>query len=97
MSDDESERIFDKLEKIEDRLTNVDITLVKQEGNLAEHMRRSLANERAVEILEEEFKRELKPITAHVGMVNGTLKALGIISIVLGIITGLMKIYSMMN
>lgn len=95
MSDDT--RIFDKLEKIEERLTNVDITLVKQEGNLAEHMRRSLANERAIEILEQEFKTELKPISSHVALVNGTLKALGIISILLGIVTGLLKIISIMG
>jgi hypothetical protein len=43
-------------------LDKVDVTLGKQEVQLAEHMRRSLANEEAVEIL----KDEVKPIVSHV-------------------------------
>lgn len=40
-----------KLEQIEKHLNSIDVTLAKQEVHLAEHMKRSEANEKAIEIL----------------------------------------------
>jgi len=59
---DHLSRIEEKIDKLDSRLDKVDVTLGKQEVQLAEHMRRSLANEEAVEIL----KDEVKPIVSHV-------------------------------
>lgn len=43
------ERIIDKLKEMDKRLMSIDTTLVKQEGNLAEHMRRTDLLEKRVE------------------------------------------------
>lgn len=68
-------RIEQKVEKLDDRLDSVDKTLVKQEANLAEHMRRT-------EILEQQhmhIESELEPVKNHVNQVKGVIKLLSFI------------------
>lgn len=81
-----SEKRFDKidatLEKLDSRLDNVDVTLAKQHVSLEEHMRRS-------DLLEE----KMKPVEAHVAMVNGVFKFLGIASLIVGLIAGIKSLF----
>lgn len=63
MSDDRKSttyRIFEKLEKVENHLHEINVTLEKQHQSLAEHMRRTA-------LLEE----EMKPVVKHVEQVRG--------------------------
>ncbi len=41
--------LSNKMEKVEDRLHNIEITAVKHEGSLTEHMRRTDLNEKHIE------------------------------------------------
>lgn len=81
-------RIEQKVEKIDDHLASMDKTLVKQEANLEEHMRRT-------ELLEEQhkhFETELEPINAHVNQVKGVIKLLAfIVPIIATIVTAYFK------
>lgn len=52
------DRIHDKLDILDEKLNSIDKTLAEQHITLKEHMRRSEANEKSVELL----KSELKPI-----------------------------------
>ena len=74
----EPNRILDKLDKLDDRLNSIDKTLVKQEENLAEHMRRT-------NILE----KKLEPVEDHVKFVKNMGKLIGF----LGIIGGIVKLF----
>lgn len=56
------DKINDKLDKVSEDIVSINNTLIRQEASLSEHMRRSLANEKAVDIL----KDELKPVATHV-------------------------------
>lgn len=85
----DDKKILDKLDKIEDRLDGIDITLAKQEINLAEHMRRSDSIESYVQHLEDKFV----PVEKHVIMVNGIVKFIGIISIIGTIVLTLLQIF----
>lgn len=69
MQDDLSKLIISKLDKLDDRLDCVDKTLIKQESNLDEHMRRT-------DLLE----KKVDPIEAHVHQIKGMLKFLGFLS-----------------
>jgi hypothetical protein len=71
------ERILDKLDKMDDRLNHIDITLVKQEENLKEHMRRTLIAEESIEVI----RTELKPVKKHIHMIEGGLKLLALVSL----------------
>lgn len=67
-------RLFDKLDSLDERLNNIDITLAKQETSLAEHIRRT-------NLLEE----KLEPVEKHVTMLNGVAKFIGLSALLAGI------------
>ena len=75
------ERVFKQLDRIEERLDRIDVTLARNTASLEEHMRRTAL-----------LEQEVKPIKAHVAMVNGVFKFLGAISLILGIIAGAAKL-----
>ena len=70
-----------KLDKLDHRLDSVDKTLVRQEENLKEHMRRTA-------LLEE----EVQPIKAHVHQLRGAGKFLALASSAIGILAVLYKV-----
>jgi len=75
-------KIHDKVEKVDERLDTVDKTLIKQEENLKEHMKRTDLNEEHLELFKQKVENDLAPILEHVGFI----KALGKLStIVMGI------------
>lgn len=49
-------RIEDKIDKIADKIEFVNIILAKQEENLQEHMRRTEAAEKGIELLHQEIR-----------------------------------------
>ena len=69
------QRIEAKLDKVTDRLSNIDSTLAAQHVSIAEHIRRT-------NLLE----NDLKPVKRHVTMVEGVLKFLGALAMIAGLI-----------
>jgi chromosome segregation ATPase len=67
------ERIESKVERLDGRLDSVDVKMAEYNAHLGEHMRRSEANEKAVEILATEFK----PVQQHVSLMQSALKFAG--------------------
>lgn len=82
---DNNENKFDKLDikidKIQDRLTSIDVTLAAQHESLKLHIKRT-------NLLEQ----KLRPVEDHVTVVHGVLKLLGLATVLLGIIQALMKL-----
>lgn len=74
-------KLEDKIDIISEKITSIDVTLAKQSTILDEHIRRT-------NLLEE----KLAPIEKHVHMVNGALKTVGFMAIVLGVIEGILKL-----
>lgn len=81
MSDDRLIRIEDKLDKVNEHLGAIDVTLASQHESLKEHIKRT-------SILEE----ELKPIKKHTVMTQGILKFLMYISGMMALIGALIKV-----
>jgi hypothetical protein len=82
--------VIDYLKDISKDITEIKVVQAKQEENLKNHMYRT-------ELLEESNERlfeEIGPIKAHVNNVEGGLKLLGLASLVIGMIAGVIKIYS---
>jgi uncharacterized membrane-anchored protein YhcB (DUF1043 family) len=75
------EKIYEKLDKLDNRLYKIDTHLAVYNQQLAEHIRRT-------ELLE----KEVEPIKAHVIVVSSLAKILAGISLVIGIIMGLLKL-----
>lgn len=71
------ERLDKKLETLDERLDSVDKTLIKQEQNLGEHMRRTEILEQQHSLMSDRFNKDLQPLTAHVAQVKGISKFVG--------------------
>jgi hypothetical protein len=74
-------KIFQKLDKIAEDITDIKVTIAKQEVNIAEHMKRSDAIELHGSILEEQFKKMQKRFF----MIDGAVKFIGFLAILAAI------------
>lgn len=66
MDEKRLDRFEQKLDNIDANIISIKINLAENNVILADHTRRSLANEKATEIL----KTELKPVLLHVAILN---------------------------
>lgn len=69
------DKLDSKVDRLDGRLDSVDKTLAVNTEQLAGHMRRT-------ELLE----ADLKPIKKHVGHVEGGMKLLGVVAVIVGIL-----------
>lgn len=83
-----NERIFEVLDKICEDLSELKITVAKQEENLKEHIRRTELAEENLQML----RQEIEPLKQHVTVINGILKIIGIISVIIGSGAGFFQI-----
>lgn len=88
--DERLKRIESKIDKLDDRLDSLDKTSVKQEQNLAEHMRRTELAEANIDSIRD----ELKPVQRHVAMLEGILKFIGLVGTLVAIAAGVVKVIS---
>lgn len=84
------DKIEKKLDKVEDRLDSVDKTLVKQEAQLAEHMRRTDLLETAHKVNADDITAIKKPFIVAYGIG----KVIGFIGLIVGIIVGILCIFA---
>lgn len=89
----------DKLDRIADELVEIKIILTKQEGNLAEHMRRTelledalLEHDKLREDLENKLLEKIEPIEQFKDRIDGALKLIGLIAVSFSIVTSIVKI-----
>lgn len=104
-SDQKLDKIVEKIEEFakdtDRRLDNLEKVAIANDLHLQEHMKRSDALEMLIKLEEENRKKELEAIhknqqktVRHVSMVEGAFKLLGVLSILIGIVVGLVKIFS---
>ncbi|NJO65451.1 MAG: hypothetical protein HC836_47380 [Richelia sp. RM2_1_2] len=81
--------IIKTLERIDINMDSINITLVRQEENLKNHMKRSDALEAHVKALEETVvKAQNKILKAE-----GALSFIGVLAVILGIIAGFVELF----
>ena len=79
--DDKLLRIENKIDKLDQRLDNIDLTLARQNVSLEDHIKRT-------NMLEE----EIKPIKALTYQIIGVGKFIGLLSLLCGIIAFVVKV-----
>lgn len=77
----EMQFIVDLLTKLDSRLDDMHEVQIRHEENLKEHMRRSAANEAAIN----QVKSEVKPLKSFVDMAKGVGAFLGLLAVVASI------------
>jgi hypothetical protein len=83
-----NERLFEILDKISEDVSELKITVAKQEENIKEHIRRTEIAEQNLEIIH----NEIRPLKEHVIVINAVLKGIGVISIIIGSATGFFQL-----
>jgi hypothetical protein len=77
------------VQKIIDKTHNIDKTLVKQEKQLEVHIYRTELAENRLDHIE----KSIDPIKKHVNRVDGALKLLGLLMLIISIVGGALGIY----
>lgn len=90
---DSSSRIHDKLDRIEEQIGIINVTLAKQHEQLRFHIRRTTLLEEHLEHL----RGEVKPIQRHVAIIDGGLKVLGAISAIVAFVATALKVVEFFN
>jgi len=75
-----NDRLFEVLDKISEDVSDLKVTVAKQEENIKEHIRRTELAEENLDLI----RKEMQPLKEHVIAINGVLKSIGIISIIIG-------------
>lgn len=83
-----------KIESVDDKLDSVDKTLVKQEENLKEHMRRTDLLEKQHKELDNHVRQEIEPVKKHINQVTGVFKFISIAVPIILTIAGIIYKYS---
>lgn len=81
MSDEILARVEAKLDRVSEKQTDMNDTLIRQQGILNEHMRRTGLAEEGISII----RKEMEPLKAHVAAWGGAGKVLVVVSVVVGI------------
>ena len=80
----------DELTHIREAIQSIDRTLAVQAQQLTEHMRRTELAEKAIA----QVNTDIQPIRRHVHHMEGALKFLGLLSVVVAIIAGVWKVFT---
>lgn len=82
------DKINTKLDKLVDHQHSIDKTLVKQEANISEHIRRTDLLEKKVEKMDGEYQ----PVSRYVNGMKFVGKSLVFVSLCVGLAIGIMKL-----
>jgi septation ring formation regulator EzrA len=88
INDARIDKFEQRLDKISESVHSIDKTLAEQHISLKEHIRRTELAEKSIEAV----RKEIKPLSAHVQRVDGGLRLLGLVTLILGIWAGLQKL-----
>lgn len=83
-----NDRIYEMLDKISEDISDLKVTSAKQEENIKEHIRRTELAEENIQMIRD----EIQPLKEHVIAINGVLKVIGIISVIVGSAAGIIQI-----
>ena len=85
---EEINKIHDKLDLLDTRLDSIDRTLVGQHEQLKHHIKRTDQGETRLNHIENMMTQV---VLKHINQVDGALKLLGILSLLSGILAGVLK------
>lgn len=83
------EKIEAKVDIIEEKISNIDITLAKQAKDLEHHIYRTELAEENINLI----RQEMQPVKKHVALMDAGLKIMGALSSVAMFILGVVKLF----
>jgi DNA repair ATPase RecN len=67
-------RIEEKLDKVQEDVSEIKVILARNTASLEEHMKRTAIAEERIELVQEQMAVQIEPIRKHVIMVNTAIK-----------------------
>lgn len=90
--DDRFLKIDAKLDKICDRLADIDKSVAVYNEQLKLHIEGTVQNRDQLKLFREKVEADLTPVKKHVVFVEVVFKVLGALSLIVGILAGLSKL-----
>lgn len=90
--DERLNRIDEKLEKIGDRLADIDKSVAVYNEQLKLHIEGTVQNRDQLRLFQSKVEADMAPVKKHVVFVEVVFKALGALSLIVGIIAAIHKI-----
>lgn len=87
--DKKLDRVLEKIDKIEENIAAIDVTLVEQAGQLKHHIYRSDLNEQHIRIIE----ARVEPLTQLHSKFNGIMRFIGVVATGITLVVGLVKLF----
>lgn len=84
--DDRFQRLDDKLDKVTDRLSDIDKNVAVYNEQLKLHIEGTVQNREQLHLFRQKLESDLAPVKKHIAMIEGVLKFLGVISLLAGIV-----------
>jgi hypothetical protein len=98
-SDKFLQALLDKLDHVSGNQAEMKVHIAEIRKDLAHHIRRTDLAEESIKLLRQEAAadtaaqaNDIKPVKKHVAMMEGALKLLGIVAVVVGIVASVIKI-----
>lgn len=83
------DKIEAKVDIIEEKISNIDITLAKQAKDLEHHIYRTELAEQNLDLI----RQEMVPVKKHVALMDASLKVIGALSSAAMFILGIVKLF----
>lgn len=84
------DKIETKVDRLDQRLDSLDTTSIKQAKDLESHIYRTELAEENIALLRE----QVTPVKTHVDRVEFAFKAIGFLTTITGVVTGMLKLFN---
>lgn len=102
--EDQLNRIIEKQDEMGSDISDIKVIQGRHDENLKEHMNRSLANEKTIEIVREYTEQSIKllkddlvPVKRHVDSFHAILKFLGFLSASVAFVVAVFKLVELLK
>jgi molecular chaperone DnaK (HSP70) len=86
---DQLDKIEAKVDLIEEKISSIDVTLIKQAKDLEHHIYRTELAEQNLDLI----RQEMVPVKKHVALMDASLKVIGALSSLAMFILGVAKMF----
>ena len=92
--DEKFQRLENKVDKIAETVSSMDKNLAVYNEQLKIHIEGTVQNRDSIKFLQTKIETEFKPVNKHINMVEGALKFIGVVSLIVGLIATILKALS---
>jgi molecular chaperone DnaK (HSP70) len=82
------DKIEAKVDIIEEKISSIDVTLIKQAKDLEHHIYRTELAEQNLKLI----RQEMVPVKKHVALMDASLKVIGAVASVVTFVIGIIKV-----